>query len=121
MEYLPLADDIIVLDKTGSVVDQAPYGELRLKEILPKVQVFESVKENHQLPLSEGSEAKPITDKPEGKGSAQHASAHELRRKTGDLHLYTFYVRSVGPLLVIAWLVLAAGYIFSGKLPRECH
>lgn len=121
MEYLPFADDIIVQDKTGSVANRAPYSELRSNEVYPEVQVLGSVKENHQLPLSEGSEAKPIKDKPQGKGSAPHSSAHEVTRKTGDLKLYTFYLHSVGPLLFILWLVFAAGYIFSGKVPRTCH
>lgn len=121
MEYLPFADDIIVQDKTGNVVNQAPYSELRLNEVYSEVQDFGSAEENHQLPPSEGSEAKPIKDKPQGKGSAPHASAHEVTRKTGDLKLYTFYLRSVGLLLFIFWLVFAAGYIFSGKVPRTCR
>ncbi|KAJ5598777.1 hypothetical protein N7537_008861 [Penicillium hordei] len=118
VEYLPFADDIIVQDKTGSTVNRAPYSELRLNEVYPEIQVLGSVKENHQLPLSEFSEAKPIKDKPQGKDSAPHASAHEVTRKTGDLKLYTFYLHSVGPLLFIFWLVFAAGYIFSGKVPQ---
>ncbi|KAJ5957023.1 hypothetical protein N7501_011302 [Penicillium viridicatum] len=118
VEYLPFADDIIVQDKTGSVANRAPYSELQLNEVYPKVQVLGSVKENHQLPSSEGSEPKSIKDKPQGKGSAPHASAHEVIRKTGDLKLYTFYLHSVGPLLFILWLVFAAGYIFSGKVPQ---
>lgn len=118
---MPLADDIIVQDETGNVVNQAPYSELRLNEVYPKVQDLGSVKENHQIPLSEGSEAMPIKDKPQSEGSAPNASAHEVTRKTGDLKLYTFYLRSVGPLLFIFWLVFAAGYIFSGKVPRTCH
>lgn len=121
MEHLPFADDVIALDTTGRVVNQAPYSELRLNEVYPKVQVLESVKENHQLPLSDGSETKPIKDKSQDKDSAPHASAHEVTRKTGDLKLYTFYLHSVGPLLFIFWLVFAAGYIFSGKVPRTCH
>jgi hypothetical protein len=48
--------------------------------------------------------------------SNQENISHDLTRKTEDPSLYKFYLDSVGSLLFTGWLVLAAGYIFSGKI-----
>jgi hypothetical protein len=53
------------------------------------------------------------------KGPAASDTAKlELNRKTGDWSLYKFYFNSVGTLLCVGWLLLAAGYQFSAKIPR---
>ncbi|KND86291.1 ATP-binding cassette sub-family C member 9 [Tolypocladium ophioglossoides CBS 100239] len=116
VEYLPSADSIIMLGQSGTIVERAANEELRMSEEYLKTLRFEEG--NDQLIRLKGLDDEPAADKPQGKGSAQNASASELTRKTGDLSLYKFYLNSVGPLLSIGWLVLAAGYIFSGRVPQ---
>lgn len=65
---------------------------------------------------------KPDTGTGQNKGPAASDTAKlELNRKTGDWSLYKFYFNSVGTLLCVGWLLLAAGYIFSDKIPRTYY
>lgn len=62
---------------------------------------------------------KPNTGTGQTKGpTAGDTAKLELNRKTGDWSLYKFYFDSVGPLLCVGWLLFAAGYQFSDKVPR---
>lgn len=43
----------------------------------------------------------------------------DMSRATGDMSLYVFYIKSMGVLLCLGFLGLAAIFIFGGKVPRE--
>jgi hypothetical protein len=103
-----------MLNQRGTIVSQSAR-RLQLSEDLG------SIADNNQLHQLESPEERPAADNPQSREPSQPASAHELTRKAGDLSLYKFYLNSVGPLLFIIWLVFAAGYIFSGKVPRTCR
>lgn len=117
VEYLPWADSIIVLNQ-GKVLHYASIEDLR-SSAYPEV-----YKSQYNSPASfaqGGAHGELAVQQPQAKVPSPVVLAHDLSRKTGDLSLYKFYLDSVGPMLFVIWLIFAAGYIFSGKIPRTYH
>ncbi|KAF4511732.1 hypothetical protein G6O67_003504 [Ophiocordyceps sinensis] len=104
-EYLSSADTVITL-LDGTVAQQAAYTDVQGSPTHGKG-AFEQ-----ECPREDSERALPA-DKPQSNAAGSH-----LTRKTGDVSLYKFYLDSIGTLLFIGWLVFAAGYIFSGKVPQ---
>ena len=65
---------------------------------------------------SPADRAVPIT---QAKAPGPKASELDMKRKTGDIRVYKYYFRSIGLLYSLTFLLLAAAYIFLGKLPRR--
>ncbi|KAK2591110.1 hypothetical protein QQS21_011198 [Conoideocrella luteorostrata] len=112
VEHLPAADIIIALDGNGSVVSRSAPEDLKLDETYI-VGLAGDDRESQK-----GDPDCASADKSPGQALAKTPLTPELTRRVGDLSLYRFYLQSVGIYIFIVWLVLAAGYIFSGRLPQ---
>lgn len=121
MKYLPSADRVIVMDKNGTILQRGTYQELHLDDGYVKGLALGQ----EDGPNSKGEEDETTHQEPtatsKSRGPPQSENAEQaLIRQTGDRSLYKFYLQSVGAWLFAGWLILAAIYIFSGKLPRKC-
>ncbi|RDA91871.1 hypothetical protein CP533_0366 [Ophiocordyceps camponoti-saundersi (nom. inval.)] len=109
-QYINSADNIVKLDESGSVISRGPADD--------------SNRPIAQCPSGLGLERERRRvlefrdEKPALRRQAARSSYDQVTRKTGDMSLYKFYLRSVGIVLFSGWLVFAAGFIFSGKVPQ---
>lgn len=116
VKYLPNADSVVVVDK-GTTYQYASYEEFHASESY--VELLISGEKSNQRASSETLKDRPEVLASQVKASGSDSSVDEMTRKTGDLSLYKFYLDSVGLRFFLVWIVLAGGYIFSGKMPRE--
>ncbi|KAK1565943.1 P-loop containing nucleoside triphosphate hydrolase protein [Colletotrichum navitas] len=106
-----IADNVILLSKTGSVEQTGPSVNLVtvFKDVdvedLPEdsVQVDEDTNVATKAPMCETSETK---------------EEDTTQRQSGDFSLYKFYLRSIGPTLTVTFVLAAATYIFLGFMPN---
>lgn len=106
------ADHVVVFGPDGRIIEQGCPEELKHVDRLPvdSATVTEEVE-------SEPSSVPQNTLQP----AAPRTEELDLKRQTGDKKLYSYYYHSIGALYALTFLVLAAAYIFLGKLPREFH
>ena len=122
VKRLPFADHILVLDGRGNVVEQGSFQQLNANG---------GYVSNFDLPAPEWSVEKrettfdqlftPISKpKKEAKPKLQGLSESELQvnRRTGDLSVYGYYVKTVGRFAVISFLFAICGYVFSMIFPQ---
>ncbi|RDA82906.1 hypothetical protein CP532_4784 [Ophiocordyceps camponoti-leonardi (nom. inval.)] len=112
-QHLTFADNIVTLDESGTVMNQVPADGSN------------SPNEHHALgpsclELERDKDRFPEfrDEKLAMRKDATQDSPDQVTRKTGDMSLYKFYLKSVGILLFSGWLLFAAGFIFSGKAPQ---
>ncbi|KAJ6443435.1 Cyclic peptide transporter [Purpureocillium lavendulum] len=109
LECLSSADTVVALNRAGSVVSQTVPSDMNLNE-----EYMEALGMGGDVTVTDDAQdAGPATTSP-----GKQPSTPELTRKIGDMSLYKFYLQSCGVFLFVIWLALAAGYIFSGKLPQ---
>ncbi|UNI24992.1 hypothetical protein JDV02_010703 [Purpureocillium takamizusanense] len=113
LEYLSSADTVVALDQKGSIVKQLASRDMYLSK-----EYVEALKQDGEGTETDNIGETSSRDGTSRKASAKQPSTPELIKKVGDLSLYKFYLQSCGVFIFIIWLVLAAGYIFSGKLPQ---
>jgi len=106
----------MLLDDGGTIVQHGIYDELRKTERFVKIIGSQT---EAGTPSSSDSEGSSTAETSAAKAPTP-AAAFDLTRKTGDLSLYKFYLRSVGRPLFTGWIFIGAGYIFSSKIPRTC-
>ncbi|RCI13536.1 hypothetical protein L249_5547 [Ophiocordyceps polyrhachis-furcata BCC 54312] len=111
-QHLTFADNIVTLDESGTVINQLRADDSnRLNEHRGPSCL--------ELERDKGCFLEFRDEKPAArKDAAQDFPEQVTLRKTGDMSLYRFYLKSVGTLLFSGWLVFAAGFIFSGKAPQ---
>ena len=121
---LPFADHIIVLDEKGNVSEQGSFRELNASG---------GYISNFDLPIPEwGYEHKsskldqlfsspsktihtPVAIK-EVKGLSE--SELDANRRTGDLSVYGYYVKTVGRIAAIFFVAAICGYVFAMSFPQ---
>ncbi|KAI8160337.1 ABC transporter atnG [Colletotrichum sp. SAR 10_70] len=101
-----IADNVILLSKTGSVEQAGPSISLAtaLKDVDVEPQPEDRIQQNEDLSAA-------------GKTS-ETKDEDATRRQSGDFSLYKFYLRSIGPALTITFILAAATYIFLGFMPN---
>lgn len=109
------ADHVIVFGPDGRIIDQGCPEELKDENSYRLPVDSSTVTEE-----AESQSTAPIPQKTL-QPSAPRTGELDLKRQTGDIKLYSYYYHSIGAVYALAFLVLAAAYIFLGKLPREFH
>ncbi|KAM3502929.1 hypothetical protein MY10362_004526 [Beauveria mimosiformis] len=119
MQYLPLADHIIVLNVKGGVAEQGTWNDLRAGTGYTSKVVLRHDNEEPKDPTRDRME---IRDKVH-QGLEKSDNVHQTIRTTGDVTLYTnnkseYYFSAIGVsrlLLLVVFLTLNA--IFVGTIP----
>ncbi|KAM3458315.1 hypothetical protein MY3296_000521 [Beauveria thailandica] len=114
MQYLPLADHIIMLNVKGGVAEQGTWNTLRAGTGYTSRVVVRHDNEEPQDPTRDRIE---IRDKVH-QGLDKSDEVHQTIRAIGDVTLYKYYFSAIGVsrlLLVVVFLTLNA--IFVGTIP----
>lgn len=117
VECLSLASNVIVIDKDTKTITSyknwATETNSHLDEI-PKLAnlALEAASGEEDLSPPAATTAKTTNQGTENQGDP-------LERRLGDMSIYQFYFRSVGPLLFTTWILLAASNVVAGKMPGK--
>lgn len=111
-KYFGLADEVLVLNAQGQVVKQGAF-----KPALSADQVTET--EESEFPGIHDSDSStkekditvPKTLTPE--------IISDMSRQTGDIAVYSYYLRAIGWRLVLGACVIIVVYAFSTNFPRK--
>ncbi|KAM3460788.1 hypothetical protein NHJ6243_005584 [Beauveria neobassiana] len=114
MQYLPLADHIIILDGKGGVAEQGTWNVLRTGTGYTSKVVLRHDTEEAQVPTRDRTETRDKVHQ----GLQKSDYVHRTTRTTGDFTLYNYYFSAIGVsrlLLLVVFLTLNA--IFVGTIP----
>ncbi|PQK09527.1 hypothetical protein BB8028_0001g15970 [Beauveria bassiana] len=107
MQYLPLADHIIILDGKGGVAEQGTWNVLRTGTGYTSKVVLRHVTEEAQVPTRDRTETRDKVHQ----GLQKSDYVHRTTRTTGDFTLYNYYFSAIGVsrlLLLVVFLTLNA-------------
>jgi ATP-binding cassette subfamily C (CFTR/MRP) protein 1 len=97
VQYLPLADSIIVLDTTGTITEQGTFDLLRAQGgFISKILVHpEILQRDSAAGPGEGTKTKTSATVQAGAGS-ETRNTDDLTRRIGDLSVYKYWLSSFG-------------------------
>ncbi|KAI7976679.1 hypothetical protein EIK77_009910 [Talaromyces pinophilus] len=111
-ECLSLADEVVVLDSQGCVVQQGPFQPMRLTdEIIEPAQFDLPGDSDKNTPPSKKELTVPKLLTPE--------IISDMSRQTGDIAVYSYYLKAIGWPLVLGACVIILIYTFAANFPRE--
>ena len=113
VRHLRLADKILVLNISGSLVMQGTYHELSQMEEF-SIYAAELVK---GLPESAPPAPESLHSSDESSHVAETDNMMEMTRRTGDLQVYNYYVRHVEPVIWVGFVVVTALVAFTESFP----
>lgn len=118
---LPYCDHIVALDSTGKIVEQGTYDKLNRTggyvssfDLPPPDWDFMPEKHVYEAPPKYTERA--TTDK-----VTEDDIQAEANRRTGDAAIYLYYVRSVGWMPTIIFIVSITIFIFGQLFPSKSH
>ncbi|KAK2756862.1 ABC multidrug transporter [Colletotrichum kahawae] len=106
-----IADNVVLLSKMRSIEQAGPSISLAtaFKDVDFEPRPEEFIQQDEDInATTETSKSKTSETKDE----------HVTQRQSGDFSLYKFYLRSMGPVLTITFILAAATYIFLGFMPN---
>ena len=121
---LPFADHIVVLDEQGNVSEQGNFQQLNASggyvsnldlpepdwRVQTKEAKFDRLFSSPDEPIHAPIAVKAI------KGLSE--SELDANRRTGDLSVYGYYVKTVGRFTVISFVAAICGYVFAMTFPQ---
>ena len=121
---LPYADNIVVLNEEGSILEQGSFKELNASG--GYVSNFDLPAPDWSGPPQDTSIDKILSSANKiGYSSApsqdtQHFSETELdaNRRTGDLKVYGYYISTVGIFPAVSFVLAVCGYVFCMAFPQ---
>ena len=111
-QVLPLADQIILIDRDGGVQSRIPEVADQRGLDFSKLSDFGD-NENSTLQGKE-EELEPDTSRAEAE-----VEARDLKRRTGDLAVYKYYLKSIGSRNLIIFVLFVVLNVFSGSFSRK--
>jgi ATP-binding cassette, subfamily C (CFTR/MRP), member 1 len=114
-KHLSLADEIVVLDAKGCVSKQGPFEPMLLTDQATK---------SEQPGLSDNADNADKSPSPTKKEIAvpkllTPEIISDMSRQTGDIAVYSYYLRAIGWRLVLGACFIILVYTFSASFPRE--
>lgn len=111
-KYFALADEVLVLNAQGHVVKQGPFKPTLLADQATEIEESGSVESRNSDSFSKGKVvAVPKTLTPE--------IISDMARQTGDMAVYSYYLRAIGWRLVLWACLIIFVYTFSANFPRK--
>ena len=123
---LPFADHIVVLNEEGRIVEQGSFRELNALggyvssfELQPADWTLRSSEmTNLDQVLAMAAASKVVYPTlPPSKESAK-ATEFEANKRTGDIAIYGYYIRSVGLVAVLIFVFAMCAYVFCISFPQ---
>jgi hypothetical protein len=104
VKRLPQADMIIALNSAGQIIQQGTFPELNIAgtyihrlHVIPEVDSTSEEKDDEAFTAKIGRRKSQINPK-----------SDDSSRKTGDLTIYKYYIRALGPLALFLFVLLIA-------------
>ena len=137
ISYLPIADNIIVLDSNGSILEEGTYGNLLNKKDgyvhglhrehkiegrmpIPSISVTDDI--NPSESNSAGKEFKADTEGIKTAEDAQDSNnAKAMARVKGDFGIYVYYLSCLGSALTFAFFLFQVSFAFFTVFPSKLH
>lgn len=114
VNLLPSADYIIALGKNGSVVEQGTFKELNKRD--GYVRSFSVQNSKHQTQTTEPAGKLTLGPKPT---SMLLDAIDEKKRQLGDLTVYKYYFRTLGPWITFFLVFFSAVHGFFYSFPSK--
>jgi len=120
VRHLSLADNIIVLDKSGKAIEQGTFPKLRTSSGFVSRLIL------HPEILDPHTGSPPIEENPSGTAPVsipkafQGPSANDiadLARQTGDISVYKYYLKSIGWKIALVNATGSLLYTFGNRFP----
>lgn len=125
---LPFADHIVVLDENGRIAEQGTFRDLNaaggyvsgfeLQAADWSARPAEMTNLDQVLAMATTSKVVYPTLPPSKEKESAKTAEFEANKRTGDLAIYAYYVRSVGVLAVLIFFVAMCGYVFCISFPQ---
>jgi ATP-binding cassette, subfamily C (CFTR/MRP), member 1 len=117
---LPLADNIIILDKDGKAIEQGAFDTLRARDgfvgrLALHPEILEADPGSIQTEDTSSVKAPPTAPKVLLGPSANDVA--DLTRQTGDVSVYKYYLKSIGWKIGLANAMGSLVYMFGSKFP----
>ncbi|KAH8804690.1 ABC transporter-like protein [Xylogone sp. PMI_703] len=117
INHLSAADNILVLDKGGVIIQQGSLAQLQsldgyVKNLALKPATDPTTHSSEEIEVLEVPGAPSVNQEEDVVGTV------DSKRQVGDFQAYKYWFTSVGVTYSLVFLVLAMCYIFSGKLPQ---
>jgi ATP-binding cassette subfamily C (CFTR/MRP) protein 1 len=116
VRHLPEADNIVVLGEDGSIIEQGNFEHLNTEQGYVQSLIVEDQAEKSYSNTVSDTVTK--SKKEAAEKAVEDTSASDLLRKTGDLTLYKYYLKSVGWKDGIVILTLTFSSQFCQYFPR---
>ncbi|KAI1857175.1 uncharacterized protein JN550_013412 [Neoarthrinium moseri] len=115
VHHLPVSDLIIVLAKPGHIAQKGSFAELQSQNgYVRDLALDQSSQARCEDDESIENEAKSV---PQAEPAREDPELLDLKRQTGDVSLYAFYLKSVSATIALCWLGLAVLYTGLSKVP----
>lgn len=118
VRHLREADNIVVLGENGTIVEQGNFSSLDLQHSYVQSLIVDSEPKEPQPGNGENVSQDARHDPATAAVESREPQA-DLLRKTGDMTLYKYYLKSVGWKDGLTILALTAGAIFCTYFPRR--
>jgi len=117
VHHLHAADRIFVLDAAGSMTFYDSIDEVTKSQPEDRIEAILSPEKKTKLP----AETAPGKRGPKPKPASPQALAVEKKkaRRTGDIKSYSTYLRSMGYMRAVLFLVIAMLFVFCSRFPGE--
>jgi ATP-binding cassette subfamily C (CFTR/MRP) protein 1 len=120
VRHLPLADNIIVLDKDGKAIEQGTFDALRARDgfvgrLTLHPEILGVDPGSRETEDSSSVKAPPTAPKVLLGPSANDMA--DLTRQTGDVSVYKYYLKSIGWKIGLANAMGSLVYMFGSKFP----
>ncbi|MGI4815732.1 MAG: ABC transporter transmembrane domain-containing protein, partial [Janthinobacterium lividum] len=117
VKYFHLADHIVVLDDDSHIAEQGSYEDLNSQSgYISKLEVTEEAKAATESRDHDGQEK--VSSKAKGPKGPSEDDVMDLTRKTGDMAVYGYWLKSIGAPSAIMFLSFCAAYSFMVAFPQ---
>jgi ATP-binding cassette subfamily C (CFTR/MRP) protein 1 len=121
VRHLPLADNILVLDKDGKVVEQGTFEYLRSRDgFVSKLMLHPELLESKSRSgdAEDASQKVPAAAVAKVLRGPSANDAADLARQTGDISVYKYYLKSIGWKIGLANGIGSLVFMLGTKTPR---
>jgi len=122
VRHLSLADKIIVLGSDGRIAEQGTFEDLRSRNgFVSKLLLHPELLESKSSKINAGtdSNSKQATTIPKALRGPSDNDVADLTRRIGDLSVYKYYLRSIGPRIALIGVVSSFVWMLCQAFPRK--
>ncbi|KAE9378324.1 putative multidrug resistance protein [Stipitochalara longipes BDJ] len=120
VRHLPLADNIIVLEKDGKAIEQGKFVELRARAgFVSRLVLHPDIldPDTGSIPTEDNPSGIAPTSLPKAFQGPSENDIVDLARQTGDISVYKYYLKSIGWKIALLNAMGSLIYTFGNRFP----